>query len=293
MVSVAWINERRLIDLETRRQACSDRWGLAVGDRLTGGFRSAVFECTTAEGQEAVLKLVPTAEEATLEARALRAWGGTGVAVPLLDADENGAALLLERLRPALTPAGEDESRLIGIVAEVMGRLHAVGPMDGFPDLADVIPHLAQHSVDDNNYERTQRGELSRAAPAMELMGPAQRVATEMCGTANHRVLLHGDLLDKNLLSQGHRYLAVDPIPRNGEPESEIGFYAADHPPVAGVLERAVVLAERLRADCGRAARWAAVWTVMQAASAWRDDQEELDALTSSPSFLSVLEGRG
>ena len=159
-------------------------------------------------------------------------------------------------------------------------------------DLADVVPHLAQHSVEDNQYERTERGEPSRAAPAMELMAVAQRVATELCSTANNRVLLHGDLLDKNLLSHGHRYLAVDPIPRVGEPESEIGFYAADHPPVGGILERAAVLAEALGADGGRAARWATVWTVLQAASAWRGDQDELDVLPASSGFRAVLEGR-
>jgi streptomycin 6-kinase len=289
---VAWINERALVDLEARRQACAERWGLIVGSPLTGGFRSAVFECTSAGGQEVVLKFLPTMEEATLEARALRAWEETGASVRLLDDDLTGAALLLERLRPALTPIDEDDGRIIGIVAEVMGRLQAVGPVDGFPDLAELFPHLARHSAEDNHHERRERGEPTRGAPAMALMAAAQRTATDLCSTARGHVLLHGDLLDKNLLLSGDRYLAVDPIPRMGEPESEVGFYATDHPPVAGIFERAALLAERLHADADRAVRWAAVWTVLQAASAWRDDQDELDVLTSSASFRAVLDGR-
>ena len=286
---MTYINQRGLSDVEDRLRACADRWGLAVGEQLTGGFRSAVFAGVTAAAQEVVLKLTPTVEEAALEARALQAWSGTGVSVILIDADHGCGALLLERLRPALPLAGQDDE-VIEVVAEILDRLQSLGPVPGFPSLADVFPHLARHSMADNDYERAERGEPDRGRAAMELMAAAHRTAADLCSSAPREVLLHGDLLDKNLLRSGDRYLAVDPIPRVGEPESEIGFYAADHPPAAGILERAGQLADRLEADRERATRWAAVWTVLLAASAWRDDQAELDALVASDRLSALLD---
>lgn len=289
--SVAWINERKLSDLESRQLACAARWQLTLGATLTGGYRSRVFECVTRAGGEVVLKLTPTLEEALAEARALQVWEGTGASVKLLDVDPEAGALLLERLRPATPLSVAEESLVLDIVADRLARLHSVGRVDGFSDLADYLPHLAQRSVDDNAYERQDRGEPDRAAVAMDLIGAATETARQLCSTAARRVLLHGDLLDKNLLRQGDRYLAVDPIPRIGEPESELGFYACDHPPVSETMARAVELAGRLGADPARAARWAAVWTVLKAAEAWRDDQAELDALVASSEFQDILRG--
>ena len=93
------------------------------------------------------------------------------------------------------------------------------------------------------------------------------------------------------IVLHGARYAAVDPIPRVGEPESEIGFFACHHPPVDGVFGRARTLAGRLGADPDRTVRWAAVWMVLLAASAWRDDQPAMDALVGSPRFQAVLTG--
>src|SRR5262249_31681403 len=127
-----------------------------------------------------------------------------------------------------------------------------------------------------------------RAAGALNLMDAAARAAQDLCSTSRSNLLLHGDFLDKNLLLHGARYVALDPIPRIGEPESEIGFFACDHPPVAGVFYRASTIAGRLGADPDRAMRWAAVWMVLLATSAWRDDQHEIDALMGSPEFHAV-----
>jgi streptomycin 6-kinase len=122
-------------------------------------------------------------------------------------------------------------------------------------------------------------------------MDAAGRAAGELCATSTRSVLLHGDFLDKNLLLNADRFVAVDPIPRSGEPESEIGFFASDHPPVEGIFARAAALAERLGAERERAMRWAAVWTVLQTVSAWRPDQDELERLISSVEFQTILEG--
>jgi streptomycin 6-kinase len=288
---VAWINQRNASDLECRRSACAKGWQLILGAGLAGGYRSHIWECTTARGVGAVLKLTVTVEEAELEARALQRWLGTGATVELLDVDLENGALLLERLRPATPLPGGDEPGALEVVVDLLARLHSVGPQTGFPTLGELYPHLARHSVEDNRYEREARAEPARAAGALDLLDVAARAARDLWATSTAAILLHGDFLDKNVLRNADRYVAVDPIPRLGDPESEIGFFACDHPPVTGIFARAHAIAERLGADPDRARRWAAVWTVLLTASAWRPDQDQLDALVASSEFHETLEG--
>jgi len=66
------------VDLPSRLRACIERWHLRLDSRLAGGFRSEVFACATSSGEEVVLKLTGTPEEARTEAAALGVWGGTG-----------------------------------------------------------------------------------------------------------------------------------------------------------------------------------------------------------------------
>jgi len=288
---VAWMAVREAPELDRRRAACVRRWRLRLGQALAGGYRSYVCECTAGARAEAVLKLTVTAEEALLEARALERWRETRAAVRLLDADPENGALLLERLRPATPLPGVDQGWVLEVVADLLVRLHGVGSAGHFPDLVDLYPHLAEHSVEDNRYEREVRKEPGRAALALDLMADAARVADHLSSTARKKVLLHGDFLDKNLLLNDDHYVAVDPIPRIAEPESEIGFFACDHPPVSGIFDRATRIAERLSADTDRAVRWAAVWTVLLATSAWRQDQDQLDELVASQEFQAILRG--
>jgi hypothetical protein len=51
------------MDLAARLRACMRRWHLQSEDRLSGGFRSEVFECTTASGEEVVVKLTVAPED--------------------------------------------------------------------------------------------------------------------------------------------------------------------------------------------------------------------------------------
>jgi hypothetical protein len=88
------------VDVASRLEACQRRWGLKRGSRLGGGFRSEVFPCSAAGGEQVVVKLAPTPGEARLEAAALALWAHTGAAVVLIDADVSHGALLLERIWP-------------------------------------------------------------------------------------------------------------------------------------------------------------------------------------------------
>ena len=110
-----------------------------------------------------------------------------------------------------------------------------------------------------------------------------------LCATADRAVLLHGDFLDKNLLWDGRGYVAIDPMPRIGDPCSDVGFFASGHPPATMILERATAIAARMNLDPHRALQWAAIWAVLEATSAWRPDQAELEASLSSDAFERLL----
>lgn len=118
-------------------------------------------------------------------------------------------------------------------------------------------------------------------------------MALKLAHSASHPVLLHGDLVNKNLLWDAKRYVAIDPIPAIGDPCSDIGFSSAGHPPVSGILARADAIACRMGHDALRAQCWAVIWTVLQATQGWRSDQAELEELTSGATFDELLEGGG
>jgi streptomycin 6-kinase len=112
------------VDIASRLGACKRRWDLGAGSRLGGGFRCDVFACSAAGGEQVVVKLTPTPEEARLEAAALASWAHTGAAVRLIDADISDGALLLERIRPGTPLPGGDDP----VSVEVAARLGQTSP---------------------------------------------------------------------------------------------------------------------------------------------------------------------
>jgi hypothetical protein len=105
------------MDSASRLEACKRRWDLAGGSRLGGGFRCAVFACSAPGGQQVVVKLTPTPEEARSEAAALASWTHTGVAVRLIDADISHGVLPLERIRPGTPLPGGDDPVSVKVAA--------------------------------------------------------------------------------------------------------------------------------------------------------------------------------
>jgi streptomycin 6-kinase len=110
-----------------------------------------------------------------------------------------------------------------------------------------------------------------------DLLERSHRAAIRLCSTQIDVVLLHGDFLDKNLILGPAGFVAIDPIPSIGDPCSDIGFFAASHPPAGLITSRARGLAERLGRDPVRAQRWAAIWTIGEACETWRSDFDELE----------------
>ena len=278
------------VDVASRLKACARRWRLYDERPLAGGFASYVYACATADGKEVVVKLPATEREARAEAAALSAWAHTGAAVHLIDTDFLQAALLLERVQPGTHLPSGNGSTSVQIAADVLTRLHrASGGSFPFPDLQQIYLHAEQQSRDDAAYERRVSGDSTLGDAGLERLDEARRALARLCASTEQTVLLHGDFLDKNLLASGSIYLAIDPIPCVGDPCADVGFFAAGHPPATGILHRAEAIAVLMGVDRHRARRWAAVWAVLQACQAWRDDQWELDVCLSTSEFEELL----
>ena len=278
------------VDIASRLGACKRRWDLADGGRLGGGFRSAVFACSAPGGEQVVVKLMPTPEEARLEAAALASWAHTGAAVRLIDADISRGALLLERIRPGTPLPGGGDPVSVEVAVGLLARLHlAAHGEHTFPRLEDIYVRLESRARDDADFEQRTSGDLTRGAAGLERLEMARAAAMKLCATTGRTVLLHGDFLDKNLLRSSAGYVAIDPIPRIGDPCADVGFFAACHPPATTILQRAGAVAGHIGLDRQRALCWAAVWAVLQACQAWREDQSDLDACLSSDQFEHLL----
>jgi streptomycin 6-kinase len=277
--------------LPIRLRSCLSAWGLHAVSRLEGGFRSAVFACTTSTGKEVVVKLAATADEARAEAAALSVWDGTGATIHLIAADFPHAALLLDRVRPATPLPSHGDQVAIAVAADLLRRLHAT-PAGSFPfpALEQIYARMERRSRADAAYEQRASGDPTRGVAGLQRLDAARSAAQQLCATTERRVLLHGDFLDKNLLWDGAGYVAIDPIPCIGDACSDVGFFAAGRPPATAILSRAVAIATRLGLNSPRAQRWALIWTVLQACQAWRRDQADLDALMSSDAVALLHE---
>lgn len=269
-----------LHSLPNRLDRCRKLWRLEIGAHIPS-FLSQVFTCTDAAGNDLILKLAPPLVPAAAEAAALGAWNGRH-AVRLRGWDEKAGALLLDRLVPATPlPPGHDEDAT-PIAAAILAALHAAPISAHHP-----IPSQAEAF---DRYLRMTRLNAEPDAAGLPLLDTTRPLAARLWATTPP-VLLHGDFIDKNILLGPAGYVAIDPIPLLGDPCSDIGFYAANHPPARHIADRARVLARLLQRDPERAARWAAIYAVGQACETWREDSDELQTWVRSAEAASLLAG--
>jgi len=275
-----WVARDWLVTIPERLHHCATRWRLEIGERLGSGSTSRVFGCVDDHGRSLVLKLAPPEMRPDLEAAALKLWAGRG-SVRLLDVADDIGGLLLERIVPAThLPPGEDAGAT-DLVARPLMELHAV-PLPVSHPFPTQLEFLGVW------LEWVRLGGESETA-GIRLLDQAREAAGRLCSEGSSVVLLHGDFIDKNLLLDGTGYVAVDPIPRIGDPCSDVGFYAAYHPPARDIGRRARSLAARCGLDQERAARWAAVWAIGEATETWRPDSRDLQTWIQGDEAASLL----
>lgn len=190
----------------------AEEWALTFEGPLWHGFCSLVAPVTTADGQQAVLKIGLPDDESEHEHIALQRWHGRG-AVRLLRADPARRAMLLERLqRTDLSDHWDEEA--CAIVAGLYPRLHV--PV--MPQLRDQASYVAGWAA---ALERDARD----VPVPRRLVEQALSLARDLCAEPATAVI-HADLHYGNVLLAERdgesTWVAIDPKPTNGDPHYEL-----------------------------------------------------------------------
>ena len=218
---------------------------------------------TTAEGEQAVLKVQQPHRESEHEAAALELWDGDG-AIRLLDAEPEEDALLLERCVPGTPLSSADGEAALDVFVELLPRLWKPAGAP-FGTLAAEAAWWADSL--EETWERFARPFERR------LLDAALEAMLQLPRTQGAQVVLHQDLHGDNVLSaEREPWLAIDPKPLVGEREfgvapivrsRELGHSRRD------VLHRFDRLTAELDLDRERARGWTIAQTI-----AWAFDGE-------------------
>ena len=260
-----------LCDLPRRLDEYAQRWGLTLLPAFPHLSYNYVAPAVRRDGSEAVLKLGVPHRELRSEVAALTHYAGAGC-VALLEADPDGGALLLARLRPGATLRQlvyTDDVKTTAILAEVMAALWRPAPAAHTMLTIDVwAAELAAL--------RLHFGGGAGPFPA-PLVDTAEGLFAELLASSAAPVVLHGDLHHDNVLAaQGGRWLAIDPKGVVGEREFEVyallrnplGWPLAQPDPARVLRRRIDQIADRLGLDRERMRLWSVAQCVL---SAWWD----------------------
>jgi streptomycin 6-kinase len=253
------------------------RWELEIDSPfdLSYGY---VVAARLRDGSEVVLKVGGPDPDTAGEIPALRAYEGQPVC-RLLEADEEHAAVLLERVRPGnnlVSLALADDEAATRIAANLMRALWRP-PSFGAPfeDIA-VWFHEAF---------RRHRAYYGGPGPFSEAMlARAEFLARELLESTTDPVLLHGDFHHYNMLASDRGWIAIDPKGMIGDRGYEPGPFLGN--PSEGDLEvisaqlldrRLRIFAEELEYDRQRLRDWgvahavlSACWSAENGGSRWR-----------------------
>lgn len=240
------------------------RWHI----RATGLVEDLSFNVVAfAEGEDStpyVLKMSPPGEEFLQEVTALNLYNGDGIA-RLVRADEGGAAMLLERLRPGVSfSRSEDDALATRTCAELLLQLWR--PVKDRTHLRS----LRSWAGELFDYPRTyaEGGPIS-----LHLIQKAIGVLEDLLEEDTEPVLLHADLHHGNILSATRQpYLAIDPKGIVGAKGYDVGtfmvnpFGLAERADLDSLLEkRLIIFNEMLGLAKSKLAAWSFVHALLSA----------------------------
>ena len=227
---------------------------MTLGEPYAQGVAGYTVRAETQDGTPVVLKVVHPHRESEHEADALEAWDGDG-AVRLLDRDETGMVLLLERCEPGTPLAQVDQDLALDVLVAALPRLWKVAGAP-FHTLADEAAWWASY------LPGSWRGEPL-------LLDAALAAIRELAPTQGEQVLLHQDLHGENVLAaEREPWLVIDPKPLLGESKRD-------------VLHRFDRLTSELGLDRERARGWTIAQTV-----AWTSDSAHQERHVATARWL-------
>jgi streptomycin 6-kinase len=238
-----------------------------------------VVPVTTADGEQAVLKVQQPHRESEHEGAALELWGGDG-AIRLLDSEPEEHALLLERCLPGTPLSAAGAEIALDVFVELLPRLWKPAGAP-FGTLAAEAAWWAESLAE--TWERFGRPFERR------LLDAALEALSQLPRTQAEQVLLNQDLHGDNVLAaQREAWLAIDPKPLVGE--REFGIAPIVRSRELGHSRREVLgRFERLVSDLGLDRERARGWTIGQTI-AWAFDGDSRQTHVETARWL--LEAR-
>lgn len=195
---------------------CEQRWHLKIGIPFSNLSYHYAAPAVRDDGTPVVVKVFSPTGEFALQTEALHLFAGRG-SVRLLGDDPDNEVQLLERLEPGiLLSTLKNDEQAISIAASVMCQLWHPAPSDSaFPSVLKWGAGLV----------RLRRYYDGGTGPfPVRLVEEAETLFAELSTSMVTQVLLHGDLHQDNVLSNGHEsWLAIDPKGLIGEPAYEVG----------------------------------------------------------------------
>ncbi|MFH8682437.1 aminoglycoside phosphotransferase family protein [Streptomyces lydicus] len=242
--------------LPTLVQQRLDAWELTL-ERVhaPGGRSSLVALVRQQDGTPAALKLPVPGAGSAQQAAALTVWDGWG-AVRLLRSDDGSGALLLERLRSAVSLRSLPEAKALLEAAGTVRRLW-VAPGAGHP-----FETVAGRTEDATEALRTAGANVRAAAP---LVDEALELRRALPAGSDEEFLLHGAFRQGKVLA-GERapWLATGPAPVVGERAYDLAALVLDRfedvmagsGAAAAARRRVAKLADALEVDRDRLRDW-------------------------------------
>ncbi len=262
MASLGERGEAWAASLPGRLAELAQDWGLELGRSLPGGSNSYVVRARTADGEDAVLKVVLDGDELEGQIRVLEAAGGRGYA-RLLSADLGRQAILLEALGAPLQSSGRSAPDQLAVLADTLALAWQPASTDHVPASHDKAIGLA--GLISEHWDR-----LGQPCP-VAVRDQALRYAELLADAPPESlVVVHGDAHPGNALAVPHPragaetgYCFVDPDGFVADRAYDLGVTMRDFS--SGVLHcgrplvesYAGLLAERTGVDATRIWRWA------------------------------------
>ncbi|MBS1987146.1 phosphotransferase [Candidatus Dependentiae bacterium] len=256
---------------------CAKQWGLTdliVSPHLS--FNYILMARRSIDNAPVVIKLGYDAAMLQHEQLALELYNGNGC-VRLLAHDTDQQALLLEQLlpaRPLSSSFPHQEELAIEQAVRIMNQLHTVPLPKG--GAWSQLPHI------DDWLSLFEHLDLEAHTIPLAHLRKARTLAKQLLATQRAPVLLHGDLHQGNILSDGATWRAIDPKGVVGEPAYEVGTFIRNPTQLLVEHEQAVELirnridrfSQLLQIDRQRIKEWSYVQAVLAAVWNEQDDLE-------------------
>lgn len=245
-------------------------WSITIGSAFDEGTEAYVAEAWTADGTQAVLKvLVPHgAGMADHEATVLRLAGGDGCPELYCD-DPDRSALLMERLGPSMFALGLPYAQRLPALCDAASRIWRPAADSGLPTGAAQAVRLIDFVS--TTWEDLDRPCTEQAVDHAIACAERRRAAHD----DERAVLVHGDVHQWNALRAGDGFKLVDPDGLLAEAEYDLGVIMRedpDEPLAADPLATAHWMAERCGVDAEAVFEWAVVERVSTGLTATRID---------------------